>query len=195
MESKYTIIYKTFYILKYVLLRRSYWLVNWKLLSVIQSWNLTPYLIVSQSVVPVSLIEVISHLFPFQNMVKELYPQWLITSSLKNWNGTQTSARFWCWLTIGVPSCSNQTGVSGLVVTALIKLLIFISTLEGVPSFELDVLKSWAYGAITLLILMLSRAWNPSKKVVRLVTGLVYCAKIKLVKENNTQKSIFFIWI
>ena len=67
----------------------------------------------------------------------------------------KTSAKFWYWLTIGVPSCSNQTGESGLVVTALIKLLIFISTLEKVSSFELDVLKSWASGANALLILML----------------------------------------
>jgi hypothetical protein len=37
--------------------------------------DLTPYLIVSQSVVSVSLIEVIGYLIPFQNMVKELYPQ------------------------------------------------------------------------------------------------------------------------
>tara|TARA_B110000240_G_scaffold2581_1_gene2954 strand:- start:611 stop:787 length:177 start_codon:yes stop_codon:yes gene_type:complete len=42
---------------------------------------------------------------------------------------------------LGVPSCSNQTGELGLVVTALIKLLIFISTLERASSFELDVLK------------------------------------------------------
>ena len=77
------------------------------------------------------------------------------------------------------------------MVTDLIKLIIFISTLEWMPSFELDVLKSWASGASTLLILMLSLTWNPSKKVVRLFTGLVCWVKIKLVKENNTQKKTF----
>ena len=78
---------------------------------------------------------------------------------------------------IGVPSCSNQIGESDFVVIALIKLLIFISTLEEVLFFELDVLKSWLSGASALLILMLSRAWNPSKKVVRLVTGACLLSK------------------